>query len=404
MQVKMKLAKNIGIFATLGDYKELLNAQPREKYRKYYEIFSKVYNRRLERTDIQRMRIFQKLVYEQTIFAGAASINISNSRTIDPRRIGRDDVTSADQYLPIKPKLELEEYIAIKNILVRYIETSIADPKVIADLLDQAYKMFIEIDQKTNTFIPEHELIRGLLYFTFPDRQSDRNAFDHARSILRDLADEDKKYKSEFLYFYCWAARRLGEFARADVRLGEAIHEYPEDPRFYHGRALNIYSWLSNEAKKKECKYGIADGIQDLENAIRYYELTKKESIKLIAACYNDLAYFWVWRCQEIDHQSPELKSYLDQARAALNQLIRFMPKDRWDPTYPEYFETESSIEYVEFQQMKIEQKSAALQIKKLESALANLTTAYTLYPKPHYAKSKAQMEEELDILRGNST
>jgi hypothetical protein len=183
-----------------------------------------------------------------------------------------------------------------------------------------------------------------------------------------------------------WANRRISKFD-VSLRLAEnAIQGDPEDPRFWHGRALANYAL--GRSKRNEIKY--LSIRTDLETALDLYKGWSFASPELrratIAGCLNSLAYVWT-----LDVTT---RGHLAEARDTLTKLKMFLGRDHWVQGFPEFFHTEAFLESREAAGLK--PKSPDWE-KKLRNALLAARRARELAPtRSQYGDLCTQIEETM--------
>jgi hypothetical protein len=182
----------------------------------------------------------------------------------------------------------------------------------------------------------------------------------------------DRHADREYQYIAGWAARRARKYHVANAILGVAIERYTDDPRFFHGRSLNTYSWLKDSSARRRCPYTLKRAIVDGERAVELYEASGDPTYEeLTAACYNNLAYFYsVGDATSMAAAAP--------AREALLKLKALVPSNLWNPKYPEYFHTEACVEYCEAMEAK-QRSDVSSQSSKLAWARSAIEAAIRL-------------------------
>jgi hypothetical protein len=325
-------------------------------------------------------------------------------------RSPEDFVTGSGQYLPTKPKLSGGSYKEILQSILSFYR----DPANVAQV-ESAYKRYVELDTENKDIDSaidfEHELIRCFLYLALPRNKQntdssppssgDQKAYAHAKSLMEakslkeseqliDPTDWDNAsdaIKQEFRYVQCWAARRTGHFRRAVALAREGIKKEPKDPRFFHGLCLAIYSWLMK--KPNDSPPRLEEAIAATQTAISLYKTqsTGNENDDVLAANYNNLAYFLAWSgelMQETaavsrDELAQQNREALAKAREALEGLKRLVDKSTWERTkHPEYFHTEAYLEYMEFTVASLT-GDLAVGLRKLENANKEIEIALRL-------------------------
>lgn len=366
---------NLGLINTLNDYEALRSAKPRgESQKQYMEFFRSTFDSPLTRNARRNMERLQQWILVKSEFTnsftkalGVGKPEFDHSALRSPD----DFVTGSGQYLPTKPKLWTKDYVEILSCILGFYR----DPSK-SDEVESAYKHYVQLDTETREINLEHELIRSLLYLALPRRRQatpetnsstgDQKAYDHVEAIMAgetildaiDWKEAPESVKQEFRYVQCWAARRSGRFKEA-VELAQAgISQEPRDPRFFHGLCLSVYSWLSKSPAADTPPVEMA--IESARSAIRLYQETGigDENHDVIAANYNNLAYFLAWsvelnqRAAAADDAlvASQSREAIAEGRIALDELKRITDPKTWERTkHPEFFHTEAYLEYHEF-------------------------------------------------------
>jgi hypothetical protein len=136
---------------------------------------------------------------------------------------------------------------------------------------------------------------------------NEENALQNAESLLpiyerlKDVAGLSSiDYYRELRYILIWLYRRCQRYSES-LQLAEAcIGEYPDDPRFYHGKCLTLYSkYLSNDQGKFD-SFEKVEEVTDLALlAVELYQAEKVQSEKItytIGALLNTLAHLYCIR------------------------------------------------------------------------------------------------------------
>lgn len=307
---------------------------------------------------------------------------------------GRDAVTAVVQHLPISPIIHSKEYRDIIRLLVGYYTTLPKDRVAAADTLIQAYNDYMARDRRTSGHNPEHELVRCLLYMGFPNTTADALAFDHARRYADWYLQTVKGTAAtarEYHYVAIWAGRRARNFDQVDKLVRRAIKEYPDDPRFYHGRALNTFAWLKDARQAGSCPHTLRNAIDDARRAVTLYEGQPESQWRrdLVAVNYNNLARFYT----QVEPRKP---SDLYFARDYLEQLKGILDKGVWAPRYPEYFYTEALLELEEADLMEREGKAGDAVYEKLQNAAREIRIADELVKRHEYITLKERVQQRL--------
>ena len=395
---KLEITKNLDLMKALGDYQSLLDKKPEEKYRTYIELLQRIQKSGYEKIAIREMRHLPYILFVSSRLTNIMLEGLKPIPLDDPRRTGRDQVTAAAQYLPLKLELESDAYQEILKLIIEYFLTPVKQQVEKTQVIDIAYGKFVEIDAHLMKFDPEHELVRCLLFLAFPGVEADEMAFNHAKkTMLERIQETQNSIRREFLYIICWAARRMKHYDVADQYLSSALKEFGNDGRFYHGRSLNIYSWLTDEVTRLQCPYSWPQAIEDSKKAIELYSQQLGRYRELVGACNNNLAYFWALLSETVLLGTDEMKTYLKEARDALNRLEAHVDKGTWNPYYPEYFHTEAFVEHKEYLQMLQQGEKKESLMAKLENAKRAIQIAFDLYPKKRYKELDVEIQSALD-------
>ena len=388
---------NLGLLGALRHYQEILaGLVPKDEIlRAIIELLRKLASDENRLSVRDRLAVATRVVNIQTEFAEALQKALTVWETGGPANLhaGRDPVSAAAQYLPNRPVVHSPTYRTMLNTIVRFYETSATEDREKLHLFEKVCRDFITLDTQSAPLDPEHELIRCLLYLGLPHPQADQLALRHARRMTREF-DRQPGADKEFRYVAGWAARRARKYWIGNAILGRAIELYPVDARFHHGRSLNTYSWLRDQDVKRRCPHSLRRAISDGEEAVKLYSAIGDPSFdELIAACHNNLAYF-----HAVGGTGIEPDSF--KARKALTKLKNLVPPSSWNPTFPEYFETEARVEYAEAITAR-KAGNIALADQKLTWALTAVDAATVLKPKDDdYKALKRDVLSTLDELR----
>lgn len=398
--------ENLGLVNTINDYKRIMDMPTQEstneKYQQYLDLFIKAYNSGMKDIAMDGMRTRQQLILIKSEASNLFKTAYLRTNAGEDRyafRRKEDRVTGIDQILPTKPKLKSQRYSDILDSILDYYR----DPTHV-ELLEAAHKGFLELDLGTIKPEPEQELVRCYLYLAFARGRDELKAFRYAKDLLENeaLIAEDPDIEQEYRYVLCWAARRVGEFNEADRCAREGITS-SGDARFYHGASLNIYSWLTagKESKaRSKCPYAISQAIDYAQRAIELYQEKEYENKDVIAANYNNLAFYYAWEVTENRHSLEEGQEILHKARAALTTLKEVTKKEdgTWNPNHPEFYHTEAYLEYQEYLIDFAAGRSNEYLIDKLQNAKREIDIAVDLYKEgPLYRELKETIEKSLD-------
>lgn len=391
---------NWGLFKDISSYTYLRESQVRNlklDYKVYVELFTNIIESgRFRDMALERMYLnylWGHRANEWTLFANRIKEGYDPTRERD-LRAEKDMVTGVDQHLPCKPIFKSPEYQNIIAALLRLYR----QPKR-ADLLVDAYRQFLDLEPSRDD--EEYDLLRAYLYLTFSFKDSTHESIK--KILTHNLAEGASDDASrESLYVLCWSARRAGLFEEADNYALQGIEQFPEDPRFLHGRALNTYCWATRHAE--ECPYEIINAIADSERGLQLYKLHEAENVDLIAACYNNIAYFWALNAKLSQNSSKQEQSKMfEKAREYVEQLGTIIKKGEWDPAHPEFFHTEAFLQYESAHHYWTGQERSKREIiEMLKSARKNIKTALDIYDPPRYHDLKNDIDKLLVMVQMN--
>jgi hypothetical protein len=334
-------------------------------------------------------------------------------------RDNRDSITGTAHYLPTKPKINNPIYFEIVQTIVEYYKTPPQGGQEKFAQLDRAFLSFFSIDQGIEDLILEHELVRSLLYLAFPSEQGDEIAYDHATRMLSmySLIEQFPEVECEFHYVACWSARRLRRYKDAKHHAEKGLERYPNDPRFYHGRLITRIAKLSDDLLGKRIRFDkkninpqIRQGLLDLSiketinevvsdgnRAIELYRALSNENEDVVSAILNSIAYMYALSSTQ-DSQSEADKELLTKARQYLDLLKQNLPPDHWSPNYPEYFHTQSFIEYYEALLLDRSQQFAQAKTK-LDHSRRSIVEAIQLNTKQTYLDLRELIDKSIHRL-----
>jgi hypothetical protein len=377
--------ENLGLLARIQTYKQLAEKRPTQKQLlPYFEFFKELHdNAQLGDQALERMFTLQRLVVVRSQFAAMVprALQEQEARQEDSGWVG-GTISSASQRLPIRPNLSDERCKSIISIITACYRTPLSHREKRIELFDAAYKSFLELDALHTENTEEHELVRCMLYLAMPTREGIDKAYE---LLVKQLLHSDS---GELKYVFIWAARLAKHFLDGDEVGKRAQLQYPTDPRFPHGRLLNMFEWLREQ--QSSCPYTLSDVVQQTELALSLYQNqadTLKEELGVI---HNDLAYL-----RSFDPQSGVYD--LTIAEENLFRLKNAIPKGEWDPFYPEYFHTEAHLRFEQFNaKVSKEDRPETSDILKelIESARENIDAAIKLNNKPSYAQLKRDIKE----------
>jgi hypothetical protein len=407
---------NLGLCATVIDaaseYQRLLSSDLSGPGSVYIELFREACDSGIKEVALESMQRKLRWAKEgvDNLSIGTNIMQMQDRRSMRTTlRTPRDRITGIDQILPIKPRLQSKKYRTILKAVINYYKSPVSDASY--EALTNAYEDYLKLSPKLEEQDPEHSLVKCYLLLAFTAKNRDEEKAYNYLKVLLNSARDGSWLKRETRYVLCWAARRLGKFEEANEcgKAALAIGEWRYDARFYHGLALNIYSWLSWRNQESPCPYQIVDAISYARAAVDNYQRELREekldNEDVIAANYNNLAYFLTLNVSDMNTHTEGERLTLEQgrqrltrARIYLTKLKELIVKDRWAPDHPEYFHTEAFLEYQECLMDLFGKKDKAYMLAKLAHAEREINKALELYPKGwKYQTLKEQIEKAKD-------
>ena len=378
---------NLGLLGTARHYWRIQRKDKKSrKYEQVFEAFDSATSGDLKEILSQRMSKLNETILTQTDFQGL----VTRTLTRDWLRKGRDEITSCDLYLPTLPRVESDQYADIIEGVIRYFRAA-ADPlEKSRDAFQAVYQKLLTLEASSTEFAADHELTRCLFYLGLPQQEGDQRAYDCAV----ESATRFPKAKFEFLYVALWAARRLRKFEMAHQLACEAIDEDSGDPRFYHGRSLNNFSWFSDRKQRSTWKLSGDLAVKDLKAAIRLYRKKGDRYLRVIGAAYCNQAYFLL-----LDENWGVYS--LSEAVESLDKLKDYVDRTEWDPLYPEYFGAEAMVRYHEYLGgLKREEPREYLE-DKLSQGLKSILVAIRLFERQRFYELKGKVQQALVSMPG---
>ena len=354
LESRRESAQNLGLLGRVRDYNQFLNAKPKSKtHLEYLDYF-----RRLIHTDNLGDLAIARMKAVLTLALTEGQIE-SKPHTEPPRRAA----TMPSYFLPVEPYVPNPVHRELVRMIFSYPNVALRDMISAKQLLRDALERFEVLDRETDRPDPYHELVRCLMYMAEREisrntARGDANALEYAKK----MASTHPELKAEFLYVITWTARRLDKFQEAHNAAKQGISEYPDDPRFFHGRSVNTFLWLDNDKQRKYCPTSLADAVADAEVAFELYSKHPEDRAAVMAIQLNNIA--WA-RCA--DPKSPLYD--LSGSRSALDRLKAVLPPAEWLPRFPSFLHTEASVELAESDMAVNRGADPSLVLSKLERA-----------------------------------
>ena len=376
--------ENLGFVARIESYKTLAEKRPKQQQLlPYFEFFRELYaNTGLRDQALARIKERQAMVSTRSRFGVMVPRALREQETPDIGWAG-GSISSASQRLPNKPNLTDESCKAIVAIIAKCYRTPLSNKEQRDELFDEAYTRFLELDSSDTDNPLEHELVRCMLYLAMPFKEGIENAYE---LLVKKLVESQS---AEVKYVLLWAARLAKHFAKADEVGIQAHKEYKTDPRFPHGRLLNIFEWLKQDQEKDACPYTWRHALEKAELALSLYKKRAGDLREELGVMYNNLAYL-----QSYQVYTPIYN--LDLAEQNLKLLEKTIPKIEWDPLYPEYFHTSAHLRFEYFKEIANADSPELLAACSdlLAAARKDIDNAIKLYNKPLYAELKREIKD----------
>lgn len=332
----------------VGTYRELSSttAAPLEGR---YGTFIKAFETLQSNRDllIERALTLHRAIHTSSSFVGEVPESAKNIFSTVAHLGKLDPVTASSQFFPRRPVFEKDQYSVLwKSLLGAFDRRSsglmrstgaVGGPR--QDVIE-VYEKFLILDARhVGEESSDHELARCLLYLSFCTSEHSAKAFEHAKHCVELFPEQ----AVEFLYVAIWAGRRSNNYEVTDVMAKDAIEEFPMDARLYHGRQLNLFSWLRQEDDRQLKATRLAECVELTKKALKLFLGEEPQDRVAIAANLNNLAFLLSF------DESFERCFDLKAARGYLETLReKYFPKDDWNPLHPEYHHTEAHLELQE--------------------------------------------------------
>lgn len=244
--------------------------------------------------------------------------------------------------------------------------------RVINQVLAETIDM-IEV-QETN----DSKLIGCMILTVLPSGSQNKNIYrneeivlNRVREILEyEILDNEPELKSDFYYLGSWIGRRLKNYRIASSYSKEGKKINSEDPRFHHSLGLVAYCEYEEGIRRNVEQIDYA--IECLRVSLKLYAKTDKtlQVDKSIVSVLNTLVYCLTLKWQ--DYLLPTSKSIdkalLIEAREYLKEVKN---KDSQYSSIPEFLQTESFLEFMEYRFYRQSKMYDMAQIKLLHSKSA---------------------------------
>jgi hypothetical protein len=401
---KIDFLNNYQLASNLEIFDKVLDLSKNKKYDHYIGLYKTIKQSGAKKIAIEKLEVLKELLLLQSNFKNKVPDLFTSFESFDYLREGRDDITLSLQYLPIETKLKNENYLLLREKINFFFQIPIKSQKDNLSVISEVISSFIELEKNLLEINIEHEIVRCLIYISFPLQESDEFAFSHAKKILHENVNRlNKEYQIEFYYLLGWLARRIKKFddAKNYLEIGKKYDK--SDPRFYLGLGLNEYSNLIHNKKnlnEKNLK-SLKKINQYFKTALRLYKKIPAKNNYMILACYNDICFILLLITQNEESQEKALIEF-KKAKYYFKKMVELQPISQWSPRYPEFYHTGAYLKYTEHTfATKLRKKN----IQSYQKELLNLANEYisfacTLYAKPRYIELKKRIETMLEYIK----
>lgn len=301
---------------------------------------------------------------------------------------GSDYIEGSHQHLPLLLTFSTSEngFIDHMDELIKLILSHKSeDSRLICSKLESFFNEMnssrIFDDNKS-----EINLIKALIFMILPSLRSINDVKENdllANNWLKELTiiDSNKEGLKNKTYLEIWSNRRIKEYQESIKIAEQAIIDFPNDPRFYHGLFLSQFCLCADNKNY----YLLDDMMTNLNEANkRYYQFIEEKYPKgklgqlifnaMTDSFNNSYSYCLSLKAQllEVQSNNEEYSTLMKEARKLINLL-----KDengRYRDELPEYYDTEAYIEYSESFYLPKDDR-----IPKLENAKNSISKAINL-------------------------
>lgn len=383
---------NLNLVSKLSNYRNILElSSSRRRHKAVVHYLSRLLE--ADPAQIQEIAEERLLVKNQIITSKIRFAEyIPEVLTFGPYSVRgvSESVTAPGQLLPYRMALG-EESESRYGAIVRKVRNYYEQPQQHGGDLERACEDYVILDSAVEDLLFDHELIRAFLYLAFPMERGSELATQLIDDLERQGLIAAKKEQLEAGYVQLWALRRSGQYSRARTLANRLLREFPEDARIFHGKALAIYTWtVDSAARASGARLTIDQAIRDTEKAVRLYR-SAGDAEKEVAACINNLAYFYAIR------KSRGIRRDIEEARAWLGKLKEIVPKRTWYSMFPEYLHTEAFVELQEARLMRRSEPVAEWK-RKLEFARKDIRAALRVFEKKTFVDLAEEIDELLDV------
>ena len=353
------------------------------------EVLSKIFESKDE--IVQHLSAFSGRLFEMTIEShfSAAVIAVHRNETLVPVPTkGKDKITGKFHHLPILFQLD-PKFSHYLQVIVRII-TEEQHTSELLNVLKEKITLLSEEDG-TDYQVKLLKTLVCLIVQPYSTHTVNEDLYRLSNYVMKEIRQEE--YPSllvyEFIYLAVWMSRRAEKYKESLKLCNEVIEDrktikVPYIARFYHGRFMAKYCLFLSSDKKENPKEQLKSAVEDILIALQGYESCPDPGIrsKLRQSLLNSITYL----CLELHIVTGET-TYVVRAREYLTQLKMEAGKNY---TRPEYFHTESMLEYYESFHADSPQRKIDHALEAIEKAL--------LYPFIHL-QSGRKYKEHRDLL-----
>jgi len=376
MLQEYEMLGNWGLVKNIENYNQVVSQVKSKDFKSYIDLLKFVANNSLNSEAPKKFQELQEIMLIKSQF------------TSDMLKTDMDGTdTPALRRLPELPQLMDESVNKIASTLQQAVELSPAKKGERDKILNSVLKNFLAKDINIQSIISEHEILRTLLYLSFPDSKANSTSYEHIKK-LRDHADA-RQYSQELDYIECWVLSHFEKDRGKIIRFfNQCVQDYSKDPRFYHARGF--YRGELSETEKlgidemKECK-------ADFETALFLIDQSKSTHREIQQACLNNLAYM---KTKDPFKNIEEARVFIDK----LKKETKYFEKTTDHPHKFRYLHTEACVEFEEVVILKSQKAKKETIKNKINSAFRIIRQALDIEPAEKALTSLLKKLKALDV------